>query len=369
MTTLLALASLVSVVIILVHVAEIYHSQWYIPLQLKSSSLDRWLALAAFIHLWSTLISYDTEPEFHSVRILNCALWSYWIQIFFGLQPWVLILIYRVLQHGKDFHPLLKRWSHRKHFLLKVAIGLVSGCSLLITCVLVPVTLDKEEKCHTPVGWKVPIILWSFFSLLFLSVLGIEVYRKSPVITRSGKALRDCILIALLILLVVSIVHIIGFKEDGFVIVPLIAFLHFGVTLRCFAYTIWKAVTHDFEYANSFFTKVGDSKNIEHRTMLTVDMDREAMGDFINFANMKGRNDLVQLYEDVRDIVLAKRECRDTSDKWIHMTEKNAITLGSVLGIQADVVDTFSPEHLYFSFPSGFNILKHRGLALWRYGI
>lgn len=347
MTVLLGVVGGVTVCILLINLAEIYHAQWYIPLQLKSSALDRWLALAAFIHLWSALISYDTEPEFHSIRIFHCSLWSYWLQIFFGLQPWVLLMIFRALQHGKDFHPKLKRWGHRRHFLVKVGLVLISGIPLLAVCIFVPITLDAEEKCHAPVVWKVPIMIWSTVSLVVLSMIGIEVYRKSPVVTRSGKALRDCVIAALVILLSVSAIHIIGFEEDGLAVVPLIAFLHFFVFVRCFAYTIWKAMTRDFEYANSFFTKVGESKNIEHRTMLTVDLDREAMADFINFANMKGRNDLVQLYEDSRDILLAKRKCLDSSEMWVNMTEKHELALGAVLGMDADFVDKISPERLY----------------------
>lgn len=347
MAVLLAVVAVVSVIIILIHFAEIYHAQWYIPLQLKSSALDRWLALAALIHLWSTLVSYDTEPEFHSVRIKHCSLWSYWLQIFLGLQPWVLIMVFRVLQHGRDFHPALKNWSHRRHFLAKLVITLVSVIPLFFVCFFVPITLDDEEKCHAPVEWKVPIMVWSAVYLILLSALGVEVYRKSLVVTRSGRALRDCVVIAVFVLLAISAVHIIGFEEDGFAVVPLVAFLHLFVTLRCFAYTIWKAVTHDFEYANSFFTKVGESKNIDHRSMVTVDLDRNVMGDFINFANLKGRNDLVQLYEDIRDIVITKRECRDAGDMWTSMVQNNRIIIGAVLGTQADLVDSFSPEYLY----------------------
>jgi hypothetical protein len=347
MTVLLGLVAAVSVVIVLTHVAEIYHAQWYIPLQLKSSALDRWLALAALIHTWSTLISYDTEPEFHTVRVLHCSLWSYWLQIFFGLQPWVLIMIFRVLQHGRDFHPAIRAWSRLRHRCTCALLTCVSAAPLLVVCILVPVAPDEDGKCHAAIEWKVPVMLWSSAALVFLAATGVEVYRKSPIVTRSGRALRDCVLAALVVLVAISAIHVIGFRENGLAIVPLVALLHLFVTLRCFAYTIWKAMSHDSAYVDSFFIKQGEHKHIDHRTTLTLDRDREAMEDFLSFANLMGREDLVLLYECTRDIVVAKRECHDTSEMWVDMTRKHPLALGAVLGTLADHVDAMPPEELY----------------------
>jgi len=62
---------------------------------------------------------------------------------------------------------------------------------------------------------------------------------------------------------------------------------------------------------------------------------------------MKGRNDLVQLYEDLREIVIHKRECRDITDMWLHMIHNHHLMLVEMLDEHVDLVDSFSPERLY----------------------
>lgn len=301
--------SLVSVVILLVNLGAIYHSKWYLPLQLKSSTLDRCLAAAALIHLWSALISYDTEKEFHSLRVIDCSLWSYWLQLFFGLQAWVLVIIFRILQHRPPIE---------KEKLLKLCIVAVSAIPLGILCAIVPIEY-KDGVCTTPLPWKIPIFVWSFLALGSVSVLGFVVYRKSTK-TRNFKALRDCILAALFVLVSVILLHFFGVLPE--LVVVLIAFLHLFVTLRIFSFTLYKAMRHDENYVESFFLKEGESQTVEHRSTTSLARDPQRMNHFIDWVFKQGHRDTVDFYESVFDILIKTRESRDTTEEWIDLKQR-----------------------------------------------
>jgi len=303
------LVSFVSVFILLVNLGAIYHSKWYLPLQLKSSTLDRWLAAAALIHLWSVLISYDTEEEFHSIRAIDCSLWSYWLQLFFGLQAWVLVIIFRILQHRRPME---------REKLLKFCIFAVSAVPLGILCAIVPIEYE-DGVCTTPLPWKIPVFVWSFLALASVAVLGFIVYRKSTK-TRNFKALRDCILVAFLVLVSVMLLHLFDFAPE--LVVVLITFLHFFVTLRIFSFTLYKAMRHDENYVDSFFLKEGESQTVEHRSTTSLVRDPKLMEHFIDWVFQQGHRDTVDFYEGVREILIKTRESQDTTEDWIDLKRR-----------------------------------------------
>jgi hypothetical protein len=348
MTALLLLVGVASVGILLIHVAALYHSRWYIPLQMKSLALDHWLALAAMIHMWSTLVSYDTEPEFHAARVAHCTLWSYWIQLFLGLQPWVLLMFFRVLQHGRDFHQTIKNWSSTRFKLVHAGLAAVSAVTLGAICAAASSTVAMvDDECRTPLDAKLPVIIWSAAMLCLLATLGAEVYRKLAIKTRSGRALRDCVAVALVVLVVISGVHITDTEDKGPIIVPMVVFLHSFVTLRCFGIGLWKALSHDHNYAETVFSKPGEAVEVKHRSVFTLDKDQSAMQKFLLFVRREGNQDLEHLYQDVRAIITARLDGKDTTDSWEIMKDEHEDMLTAILGTQADHIDAIPPETLY----------------------
>lgn len=299
------LVSLVSVFILLINLGAIYHSSWYLPLQLKSAKLDRLLAFFSLIHLWSVLIAYDTEEVFHPLREISCSLWSYWIQLFCGLQPFVLVMIFRVLQHKQPSIP--------KPNLFRFGITCLSAIPLGIFCFLVPVEI-VDNVCTTPLWWKLPFFLWSFLALVMIAILGLWVYRKAPHVTRNLKTLRDCICVSLVVFFAVASLHFFGIVPEWTVF--FISFLHFFIAMRMFSYSLVKAMLHDETYVESFFLLPSEAQTIEHRSTTTLVKDPDAMQHFIDWVYQEGQRDTVDFYERLREILIKQRECQDITQDW-----------------------------------------------------
>lgn len=142
----------------------------YAPLRLKTARYDRWFWFFAIVHLWSIFIAEEHFADWHGLRALNCAVFSYWLQIFVGMQGVLMTLLLRLSVYARFFHPAMQQWPVRGFRLFWALPCALMACALGAICIIATphAQMNDAGHCETPVAYKIPLVVWTGIMLTCL---------------------------------------------------------------------------------------------------------------------------------------------------------------------------------------------------------
>jgi hypothetical protein len=243
----------------------IYYSRIYTPMRAKSVVDTCWMLVFGLIHMWSTFVSNDHFDWVHSARIVNCELWSFWMQYCIGASGWFCIVVWRVYKYCFIFHSSLSAVS--KHVRRVIKMETIAIIILPVAAICTGVSLTGSSsydtvtmECKTSFGWKIALMSWvAGCEILFIGLC---------IATRSGisnkffneyNAMRDVALLSFALISINAFINFSGYISTPIgrsVFTSIIALMHLFCASRLLLYRLYKAIGKDIEYESSYLRSI-----------------------------------------------------------------------------------------------------------------
>ncbi len=229
----------------------------YAPLRTTTTANLLMMGTFGIVHGWSAFLSNQHFDMWLPITLVDCSLWTYWIQFGVGLSGWLIALLNRMLSHGFVLNQKMmyagafKRFSARAFVFLAVAAPIVGICFWMSRSEATAYD-PRMRGCYTPPQWKGLVSAWMVWSLVLLCGLNVAVERG----TRKGhmseyRTVRTIVVLATLTVLVnnfLSFTGLINFSVGRCAYTFLLSFVYLVSFSKLSSYKIYKALRGDKAY-------------------------------------------------------------------------------------------------------------------------
>ena len=297
----------VSVFIIASSVAIVVKRKRYAPLRTTTTANLLIMGSFGIVHGWSAFLSNQHFEMWLPITLLDCSLWTYWIQFAVGLSGWLIALLNRMLSHGFVLNKNLRYSGRMKRFFWRSVVFLmvfipIMGICMGITRTGVAVYDPRMRSCYTPPLWKALVSAWMVWSLVLLCGLNVVVERGTRRSHMSEyKAVRLIVILATLTVMannLISFTGLVNFSLGRCAYTFLLSFVYLISFAKLSSYKIYKALKDDREY------------------------EKRVLSDF---------RSCVVIYDNVRDLMQAPQLMEKFLD-WCHDQEAESLSRERIFG-------------------------------------
>ena len=232
----------------------------YAPVRLKSTPNLLALMLFGQVHMWATFVANDHFWFWTFARHADCALWSYWLQYFVGLNGWLLVLVARLWNHGYVFARRLRAMSYRMRIALHWVAYAAIALPLAVLCAAVSYydadAVDGDlGTCHVSFAWRAMLMVWMVIASCVVATVASYVDQD---MRRSHKGhfrpLKHVVYAGVFVIASCASIALTGMLPNVWfrlAFTSVVGAFHAFVPVRLVGYRVYKALRGDVDYAAS----------------------------------------------------------------------------------------------------------------------
>ncbi len=222
------------------------------------------MGISGLIHIWSVTICNNHFSWLSSIEYNNCVLWNYWFQYFFGLCPWFIAIIIRLITYGSTFSRHLTNIGYEKLRIYKWICPILF-IVLPLFILLISITITKGsyfdesiQKCQSLIGFKLLLFIWIMFLglILIISMCFIN-FDIMDDYDGEFKIISHIILFSIIVVFFNGFIAFLGLTKNHvyarFFATLSIALFHIFSFLRICGLPLYKSLINDKTYLHEFF--------------------------------------------------------------------------------------------------------------------